>query len=481
MKKILLIFSCLFLLLSSCSDDLTDGITKNEVQPTLHQIRWYGTQTPIGVQSLGVSDGSKRWNQDAGIYIKFINTPTDPTIIKKIKDIASEWEQYAGIQFHYVESGQKADVRIAFDWKGNDWLTWSYTGNDAKKISDPNQPTAVFGGLQYQDEQQFKGDVLRVFGQILGLDYEQRHQQWTENGYWRNPEKLQTYWEDFFEGYTMDWAEIRQYVFDPLTSENTLQLLETKELDEASVMAWPYYVRSQTLKLLANYELSEGDKAFIAKLYPKNESESGSENQLPTIQEAWIDTGYFGWYNKEKTAVRITPKGAQMHYLPDVSDGERLTSAKDMFFEAFELKKVPKFSTKNITNFNNMFGRCFSLETIPLIDTSKGTDFGYMFAVCNSLTTIPKLDTSKGENFGGMFYMCYFLTSVPDFNTSKGTNFAGMFSSCTALTSIPKLNTSSGLIFSNMFSGCSSLVTKPQLDLSIAIDITDMFSGTPFG
>ncbi|TWP23321.1 BspA family leucine-rich repeat surface protein [Apibacter muscae] len=536
MKKLFFIFSCLLLLFSSCSDDLAEGITTGEVQPTSHQIRWYGTQTPIGVQSLGVSDGSKRWNLDAGIYIKFINTPTDPTIIQKIKDIASEWEQYAGIQFHYVKSGQKADVRIAFDWKGNDWLTWSYTGNDAKKISDPNQPTAVFGGLQYQDEQQFKGDVLRVFGQILGLDYEQRHQQWTENGYWRNPEKLQTYWEDFFEGYTMDWAEIRQYVFNPLTSENTLQLLETKELDEASVMAWPYYVRSQTLKLLANYELSEGDKTFIAKLYPKNGSESGSENQLPTIQEAWIDTGYFEWRTLSNTglewkegtvALRITELGKQQEYLPDVSDGEQLNSAKHMFLNS-KLKKAPKFNTKNIKNFMGMFSNCsslisiplydtssglnfedifyncISLTSIPLLDTSSGTNFGAMFAGCNSLTIIPALDTSNGTIFGGMFFNCNTLKTIPHLDTSKcisfdamfygctslitiplldtskGTRFNYMFEGATSLTFIPKLNTSKGITFTSMFAGCKSLKTKPELNISATANVQDMYEGTPF-
>ncbi|TWP26830.1 BspA family leucine-rich repeat surface protein [Apibacter muscae] len=473
MKKLFFIFSCLLLLFGSCSDDLTDGITTGVVQPTSHQIRWYGTQTPIGVQSLGVSDGSKRWNQDAGIYIKFINTPTDPTIIQKIKDIASEWEQYAGIQFHYVDSGQNADVRIAFDWNGNDWLTWSYTGNDAKKISDPNQPTAVFGGLQYQDEQQFKGDVLRVFGQILGLDYEQRHQQWTENGYWRNPEKLQTYWEDFFEGYTMDWAEIRQYVFDPLTSENSLQLLETKELDESSIMAWPYYIRSQTLKLLANYELSEGDKAFIAKLYPKkgsengsgNESgngsenglENGSENHLPTIQEAWIDTGYFRWVNDSKTAVVITAKGLSMQYLPDVSDGEQLTTATDMFFGANLLIKAPKFNTKNITTFGNMFGKCSSLSEIPLYDSSKVIYFAYMFSGCISLKTIPLLDTSKGLDFSGMFYGAITLTYVPNLDTSRGVNMYAMFYKCRYLQS------------------------KPDLVIPPSAVVDEMYKGTPFG
>ncbi|TWP28446.1 BspA family leucine-rich repeat surface protein [Apibacter muscae] len=486
MKKLLFIFSCILLTLSSCSDDLTDGISTGEVHPTSNQVRWYGAKSPSGIQSFGVSDGSKRWNQDAGIYIKFINSPSDPSFIEKIKTIASEWEQYAGIKFHFVEAGQKADVRIAFDWNGNDWLTWSYTGNDAKKISDQAQPTAVFGGLQYQDEQQFKGDVLRVFGQILGLEYEQRHQQWTENGYWRNPEKLQAYWEDFFDGYTMDWAEIRQYVFDPLTSENTLQLLETKELDEASVMAWPYYVRSQTLKLLANYELSEGDKTFIAKLYPKNGSESGSESGSEngsensttsnTIQKAWVDAGYFVWnYDDGEVSLRITALGQQQEYLPDVSDGEQLTSAKQMFYGATKLKKAPMFNTKNIIKFTYMFAYCTSLTSIPLYNTSKANGFSSMFSNCTSLTSIPKLDTSNGIDFASMFAGATSLASIPNLDTSKGTYFQYMFKETTSLKTIPLLDTSKGTLFYYMFAGAKSLISVPNLNTSKGTNFGSMF------
>ena len=476
MKKTLLFLNCLLLLLAGCSqNELDQDYVSGGRNSQSNKIRWYGTKLSEGIQTRGVADGAKRWNQDAGVYIKFINSPADQTIIEKVKQTAAEWEEYAGIKFHFVEQDKRADVRIAFDWNNNDWLTWSYTGSDAKFVADQSQPTAVFGGIEYLDETEFKGDVLRLFGQILGLEYEQRHQEWSKNGYWKDASQLQAYWEDQFEGYSMDWSQIRQYVFEPLTAATANQLLETKEIDELSVMAWPYYNRKQTTKLLANYELSEGDKNFIARLYPQ------TATTLPTIQEAWVDAGYFTWTDATKTALRITKLGTEQEFLPDVSDGEQLTSANNMFvyytngFEIPKLKKAPLFNTSNITDFYNMFNYSQFLTSIPKYDTSSGTDFGCMFAACASLTTIPQIDTSKGTRFGSMFGSCIRLTSIPLIDTSNGHDFSGMFFNCGSLTTIPLLDTSKATNFSGMFRECSSLISIPRIDTSNNTNFYMMF------
>lgn len=480
MKKTLLFLNCLLLLLAGCSqNELDQDYVSGSRNSQSSKIRWYGTKLSEGILTRGVADGAKRWNQDAGVYIKFINSPADQTIIEKVRQTAAEWEEYAGIKFHFVEQDKRADVRIAFDWNNNDWLTWSYTGSDAKFVADQSQPTAVFGGIEYLDETEFKGDVLRLFGQILGLEYEQRHQEWSKNGYWKDASQLQAYWEDQFEGYSMDWSQIRQYVFEPLTEATANQLLETKEIDELSVMAWPYYNRKQTTKLLANYELSEGDKNFIARLYPQ------TATTLPTIQEAWVDAGYFTWTDATKTALKITKLGAEQEYLPDVRDGEQLTSANSMFANYrngllgnnINLKDVPKFNSSNITDFSYMFLNCYFLTSVPKLDTSKGTNFEDMFGGCISLETIPYIDTSKGTNFAYMFASCIKLTNIPTLDTSNGvgTAFYFMFKDCLSLTTIPLLNTSKATGFWGMFNGCESLISVPLLDTSKGTTFSGMF------
>ncbi len=179
MKKTLLFLAGLLLLMASCSRDESGGIeTPEQVNHQSGKIRWYGAKLNKWPQTRGVADGAKLWNQNAGIYVKFLNAPSDPQVIEKIKLIAAEWEEYAGIKFHFVDQSQSAPVRIAFDWNGNDWLTWSYTGTDAKYERSQSQPTAVLAGADYLSEEELRGDVLRLFGQILGLEYEQRHQEW---------------------------------------------------------------------------------------------------------------------------------------------------------------------------------------------------------------------------------------------------------------------------------------------------------------
>ncbi len=459
----------LLLLLAGCSNDDSDmsGAPEIKNSPT-GKIRWYGGKIPDEPRTKGVADGAKRWNQNSGIYIKFLNTPSDPQIVERVKEVALEWERYAGIKFHFTDQSKETYVRIAFDWNDNDWLTWSYTGTDARLERDQTQPTAVLAGLEYLDDERFRGDVLRLFGQILGLEYEQRHEDWSINGYWRSETQLQRYWENQFEGYDMDWEELREHVFVPLTDENALELLKTREIDELSIMAWPYYSYQQTTKILANYELSEDDKAFIAQLYPKDEP------SLPTIQEAWVDAGFFVWRDDTKTSLQMTDLGREQEYLPDVCDGEQLTSAY-MMFNSYELKAAPMFNTSNIVNFEQMFYSCIILTSIPEYNTSKGLNFSWMFGRCGLLTTIPLLDTSNGTNFNYMFDRCTALTSIPFLDTSEGTQFVGMFGSCTTLTTIPLIDTSNGVDFFNMFQNCPALTDIPNLNTSKGTRFKGMF------
>lgn len=449
MKKIYFLLTCLIVAFVSCTnEDLNteNGEVLNSRSPE-HSIRWYGTKTLDSPQTKGVADQSKLWNANTPIRVKFLNEPEDPAILEKIETYAKEWEKYAGIRFDFVPDNEEAVVRIGFDWEYNDWLTWSLTGNDAKMIFSQNQPTAVFGGIQYLSEEELKGDVLRVFGQILGLEYEQRHLGW-DDSWWKKDKngvyRAQQYWENMFEDshFNFDWEIIRKLVFDPMASPAALQ---TEEPDMESIMLWPHYTLKETSKLVANYELSEKDKEFIATLYPKKE-------ELPTIQTAWIDAGFMEWQTKENThindwyeglkGIKLTKLGREQEYLPDVCDGEQLNSAMAMFSGATQLKKVPYFNSSNIEDFGLMFADCHALTEIPFLDTSKGTNFIAMFYNCHNLESVTNIDTSNGIYFGQMFFECNKLSHI-SIDTSKGDSFKDIFRGCSSLLSIKNLNLSS--------------------------------------
>ncbi|MDU1904635.1 MAG: BspA family leucine-rich repeat surface protein [Dysgonomonas sp.] len=484
MKKKLFFLAYLLFVLLGCSQDysLVDDVNNPQLKRTA-PVRWYGFQAVDEPQTRGVTDADKLWNvtTNPNINIKFINAPSDPELIDKIKTYARGWETYAGVLFNFVEESQIAPVRIAFDWRGNDYLTWSYTGNNALFVSDQAQPTAVFGGLEYLSEEELKGDVLRLFGQILGLEYEQRHGDWDES-WWRKDNggnyRAQALWESFFDGYDMDWDEIRQYVFDPMSSLRTEQ---TDEIDAESIMMWPHYTRVQvgnSAMLVANYELSEKDKEFIAMLYPREGCD------WPTIQEAWVDAGYMVWRTRENSgdiweegmvALEPTQLGKQQTTLPDVCDGEQLTSANRMFYLCPKLKRAPMFNASNITDFTRMFDMCVALESVPLLDTSSGVNFEDFFWFCEKLREVPPLNTSNGVNFQGMFQNCQALVTVPLLDTSKGENFTSMFEHCRSLVTVPALNVVNGKNFQRMFAECFLLENLSPLYALNGENFNEMF------
>lgn len=209
------------------------------------------------------------------------------------------------------------------------------------------------------------------------------------------------------------------------------------------------------------------------------------KDKRPTIQEAWVNTGYFIWVDSTKTSLRITDLGAKQEILSDVSDGEQLRKADHMFEGSGDnyhiaLKVAPFFNTVNISDFYRMFSGCTSLISVPLLDTSNGRDFSFMFENCTLLKDIPSFNTSNGKNFAAMFIYCTSLEICPLLDTSNGLHFIEMFSDCTSLFHVPFLDTSNGKQFSAMFKNCISLKTKPQLNMRNAKDWSYMFKGTRF-
>lgn len=263
MRKVLLSLLGIVLLLTSCNneDDFTGSL--NQSQSANHLDRhFYGVKTPDENNTKGVAQKDKLWYNGTTIKIKFLNGNEDYQ--QKVKAYAVRWEQYANIKFDFVEDqSEKAQIRIGFDWNDQRYITWSYTGTDCKYERNQNEATMSFAYWDSSTEEEIKGDVLRAFGQALGLELEHRHLDFDAG--WTN--KIQEYWEGEIED--ADWEDLREYVFDPLESTNVIQ---TQGYDENSIMIWPFskkYARNTARDY--NYELSETDIEFIKQLYPKPE------------------------------------------------------------------------------------------------------------------------------------------------------------------------------------------------------------------
>ncbi|MDR2951114.1 MAG: hypothetical protein LBV71_18155 [Prevotella sp.] len=284
MKNLTLGLISLFLLMVSCSqDDQYESNLSENAQ--LHTItnHYYGVKRSEQKNTKGVALRSNLWSNNTVITVKFLNEPAT----QKDKDIvvtyAKEWEKYAGISFKFVESGD-AMIRIGFDWNEDRYVTWSYIGTDAKIVTNQNEATASFADFDYLTDAEKKGEVLRLFGQVLGLELEHRHLSFDAG--WRD--RVQSQWEGDISD--IPWETLKKYVFDPLETTNAVM---TEDYDPLSIMIWPFprTVATNTERDF-NLELSESDKAFIAKLYPKVEDGCIFEGKI-TENSLMYNTYYY--------------------------------------------------------------------------------------------------------------------------------------------------------------------------------------------
>jgi hypothetical protein len=243
------------LLLVSCQSEEDFSTPSLQQAKTFH---FYGVKSVDDQPELrGVAQRNKLWSPGTVITVKLLNDPYN--MAGSIENWVSEWEQYANIKFDFVTSGD-AEVRLGFDWDGSKWITWSYTGTDCKYVKDQNEATVNFAFWDTANEQDKKADVLRAFGQVLGLELEHRHLSFDAG--WTS--RIQQYWEGEIED--IPWSELKKYVFDPIDTRN---LEQTDEYDANSIMIWPFDRRyAANTAREYNYVLSDKDKEFIQYLYP---------------------------------------------------------------------------------------------------------------------------------------------------------------------------------------------------------------------
>lgn len=249
-----------------------------EVKTVPHIYGW-ATLDDSAPQTRGIALRKKKWGgSDARdfITVKFLNG-VEP-YKKFVKEVAHEWELYGNVKFHFLEDdAPEAVVRIAFDNKDMK-TTWSLTGTDHIDVIDyQNEPTmhfAQWSGMTSNAKR--RSDVLRAFGQVLGLELEFRHPNftpgWVTDGDGNiDEERIRQYWEDQLAD-AISWEELRDMVLKPVSSSQ-LVAQTTAEYDPESVMVWPFYeLIAENVPVIYwdedyNTELSEQDKAFIEILY----------------------------------------------------------------------------------------------------------------------------------------------------------------------------------------------------------------------
>ena len=217
-----------------------------------------GLQLPPDPDSPGRERGAmapfKRWQVGRTLKVSFLDG--HPKLKAKVEEFAHIWSDHANIKFDFCNH-EKADIRISFEGVGN----WSMLGTDALAIPD-DEPTMNFSSLKLNSsDKTFSRYVLHEFGHALGLIHE--HQNPAGGIPWDEEAVLRDY-----SGPPNRWSEqkIRQNILNRRFSFNHT------EFDDKSIMLYPIpqkHTHGDFERPIRNTALSDLDKAFIARMYPK--------------------------------------------------------------------------------------------------------------------------------------------------------------------------------------------------------------------
>ncbi len=205
--------------------------------------------------SRGLADQYYLWDNGANLRVRFLSG--SPQMKARVKSYAKEWEQYANLTFTFVESGD-AELRVNLDNKGGHN---SIIGQQALGVPQ-DVKTINFDTTDFQTYDAMHRTVLHEFGHAIGLLHE--HYSPLAGIPWNK----QAVYDDLARTQGWDKMTVDVNLFQQYATSYT----QGTSYDRTSIMHYPVLAKWTTngYSVPWNNQLSAGDKAMIAALYPKN-------------------------------------------------------------------------------------------------------------------------------------------------------------------------------------------------------------------
>lgn len=382
----------------------------------------------------GVSDNYHTWSNGQELLVKFMPGGSK-TLRDKVIACAREWEKYANIKFVFVAdttavtnirirlgkgSGHNSAVGTEANFRQQATQTMNfdtlyfadadyYIAQLKKKgIKAPYNLTQLMAEIKTDPDHWNNIELRRVvtheFGHALGLLHEQSYPGAVK---WKKTDSVYNYYKE-----TQGWdkAKVDFNVFEVSNQFYTNgTTYDPKSIMHYSINAWE---TTDGYSIKQNNELSAGDKALIAALYPKDRKES-------TLAVAKVDITNFG---KVAVVNNATKKGLSIYPSFDLKTNSKLGV---VYFVA-RLATEDGFYIKTDNPYYNWGGTAATYLKMNLLPNSK---VSYNKVVKKNLELfmpfdkIPELNGKKvmivfavyldDETNGQMDKLMYFSTTTP--------------------------------------------------------------------